>query len=83
MLAARNAASGSSHEASFLSTNTRTWARRFYHAWQVAIATLREIFDENAYERFLLRTQSSRSIASYRAFLREREAAMVRRPRCC
>jgi len=45
--------------------------------------TLREIFDENAYERFLLRTHSSPSVASYREFMREREEAMARRPRCC
>jgi hypothetical protein len=44
---------------------------------------LREIFDESAYERFLLRTNASRSIASYRAFTRERDAAMRRKPRCC
>ena len=49
----------------------------------VAIAALREIFDENAYDRFLLRTQASRSVESYREFMREREAATARRPRCC
>ena len=46
-------------------------------------ATLREIFDESAYDRFLLRTHASRSIASYRAFIRERDTAMVNKPRCC
>jgi hypothetical protein len=46
-------------------------------------ATLREIFDESAYERFLLRTHASRSIASYRAFICERDAALVKKPRCC
>jgi hypothetical protein len=46
-------------------------------------ATLREIFDESAYDRFLLRTHTSRSVASYRAFTRERDAAMVKKPRCC
>ena len=44
---------------------------------------LREIFDESAYDRFLMRTHTSRSIASYRAFTRERDAAMRRKPRCC
>jgi len=44
---------------------------------------LREIFDESAYERFLLRTHSSPSVTSYREFMREREEAMARRPRCC
>jgi hypothetical protein len=50
---------------------------------QTLRAVLREIFDESAYDRFLLRTQSSRSIASYRAFTRERDAAMLKKPRCC
>jgi hypothetical protein len=52
-------------------------------ALQTISATLREIFDESAYERFLLRTHASRSIASYRAFTRERDAAMLKKPRCC
>jgi len=46
-------------------------------------ATLREIFDESAYDRFLLRTHGSRSVASYRAFTHERDAAMLKKPRCC
>ena len=50
---------------------------------QTIKATVREIFDESAYDRFLLRTHMSRSIASYRAFTRERDAAIVKKPRCC
>jgi hypothetical protein len=50
---------------------------------QTLRATFREIFDESAYERFLLRTHASRSVVSYRAFTRERDAAMLKRPRCC
>lgn len=50
---------------------------------QTLRAALREIFDESAYDRFLLRTHASRSVASYRAFTRERDAAMVKKPRCC
>ena len=46
-------------------------------------AALLEIFDESAYDRFLARSRSARSVASYRAFLREREAAFVRKPHCC
>ncbi|MBI2677683.1 MAG: hypothetical protein HYX28_02765 [Candidatus Koribacter versatilis] len=45
--------------------------------------TLREIFDENAYARFLARTGKPRSRASYQAFLdelRERDATRIR---CC
>jgi hypothetical protein len=50
---------------------------------RILISVLREIFDENAYDRFLLRTQAARSVASYREFLHEREAGIVRKPRCC
>jgi hypothetical protein len=46
-------------------------------------ATLREIFDENAYDRFLARTCAARSVESYREFLHEREAVIARKPRCC
>jgi hypothetical protein len=52
-------------------------------ALHILRATLREIFDESAYDRFLLRTNASRSVASYRAFTRERDAAMLKKPRCC
>jgi hypothetical protein len=47
------------------------------------VLTLREIFDENAYQRFLVRAGEERSRASYQAFLdevRERDATRVR---CC
>jgi hypothetical protein len=57
--------------------------RHFNSAWNTICATLREIFDESAYDRFLLRTRSSRSVASYREFTRERDAAMLKKSRCC
>jgi hypothetical protein len=47
------------------------------------LAALREIFDESAYERFLVRQGLASSVASYARFCREREAAKARRPRCC
>jgi hypothetical protein len=50
---------------------------------RVLLATLREIFDENAYQRFLLRTSSVPSVESYSKFVHERDAAMAKRPRCC
>ena len=50
---------------------------------QLLLTTLREIFDENAYERFLRRGQISRSVESYRAFLLEREDGIATKPRCC
>jgi hypothetical protein len=49
----------------------------------IVIAMLREIFDEAAYDRFLLRTNARRSVESYRMFVKEREAGIARRPRCC
>ncbi len=52
-------------------------------ATQILRAAVREIFDESAYDRFLLRTRAERSIESYRSFMRERGGAMTKRPRCC
>jgi hypothetical protein len=52
-------------------------------AANILIETLREIFDENAYSRYLQRNGASASRESYAAFLRENEAARARRPRCC
>ena len=46
-------------------------------------AVLREIFDEAAYDRFLLRTNARRSVESYRMFLKERETVVARSHRCC
>ncbi len=51
--------------------------------FRTVLATLREIFDENAYDRFLVRTCAARSVESYREFLHEREAVILRKPRCC
>lgn len=51
--------------------------------WRTFLAMVREIFDESAYERFLARTHSARSFASYREFVQEREAGATTRPRCC
>jgi len=51
--------------------------------FKVLIATLREIFDENAYQRFLIRTGNVASVESYRAFLQERDERMTQKPRCC
>ena len=51
--------------------------------FKVLLATLREIFDENAYQRFLIRTGNVASPTSYHEFQREREAGMATRPKCC
>lgn len=45
--------------------------------------TLREIFDESAYTRFLDREHVVSSREAYAAFCRECDAAKARRPRCC
>jgi len=52
-------------------------------AGRVLLAALREIFDESAYARFLLRSQMASSPAAYAAFWRERESSHERRSRCC
>ncbi len=52
-------------------------------ALRLLIATLREIFDESAYSRFLERGQLAPSREAYAAFCREYEVAKARRPRCC
>ena len=49
----------------------------------VLIATLREIFDEAAYQRYLTRSEVASSAIAYHDFLREGETAKARCPRCC
>ena len=49
----------------------------------IALAALREIFDEAAYARFLARAGIGSSSEAYAAFRREFEEAKVRRPKCC
>lgn len=46
-------------------------------------ATLREIFDEAAYERFLTRHGMPSSPSAYSAYLQESCVAKAKRPRCC
>ncbi|HET7872426.1 MAG TPA: YbdD/YjiX family protein [Terriglobales bacterium] len=58
-------------------------AASFGHFFFTLRAAVREIFDESAYERYLAHTHLERSVASYREFLREREDAFSRKPRCC
>ncbi len=56
---------------------------RIANATQILIATLREIFDESAYERFLRRAEMDSSAKAYAAFRAEFEEAKTRRPKCC
>ncbi|HEV8183602.1 MAG TPA: hypothetical protein VGQ61_14575 [Candidatus Angelobacter sp.] len=73
----KHAASGSPYEI------LKDLLPRLTTALQTLFAAIREIFDESAYERFLLRTNAGRSIASYRDFTHERDSAMLKKPRCC
>jgi hypothetical protein len=52
-------------------------------SFAVFVATLREIFDESAYQRFLDRSQLQSSAGSYAMFCQETEQARSRRPKCC
>jgi hypothetical protein len=45
------------------------------------LATLREIFDENAYQRFLDRESRVASAEAYSDFVQEKHSAPIRR--CC
>jgi hypothetical protein len=49
----------------------------------ILTAALREIFDESAYQRFLVRRGLQSSPATYADFCSEHETAKARRPRCC
>jgi hypothetical protein len=57
--------------------------RKLHSFSRLLLAVLREIFDENAYDRFLLRTNGVASVESYRRFMQERETGMAQKPRCC
>jgi hypothetical protein len=57
--------------------------KQIRRAAQIFVATLREIFDESGYTRFLERKGLNSSREAYAAFLGENEAAKARRPRCC
>lgn len=50
---------------------------------RIALAALREVFDEAAYTRYLERMHLSSSPAAYASFSREREQTAARRHRCC
>lgn len=56
---------------------------RLKTALRILTATLREIFDEAAYSRFLARTHMDSGPAAYAEFWHEREISAARKPRCC
>ena len=51
--------------------------------FNIVLAALREIFDENAYTRFLRREKLVPSRHAYRRFTEECERQRVQRVRCC
>jgi hypothetical protein len=55
----------------------------FFGTLRLLFCTLREIFDESAYARFLARDGMASSPSAYAAFLREQEGIKARRPKCC
>jgi hypothetical protein len=57
--------------------------KQLLNSVRIFLATLREIFDEAPYARFLQRTQTASSPQAYAAFRREHEHRHARRPRCC
>jgi hypothetical protein len=57
--------------------------KRIIDGLRIIRDTMREIFDEAAYARFLGRTGMTSSSAAYAAFRREFDEAKVRRPKCC
>jgi hypothetical protein len=59
------------------------FAKRLKSFRSIVAATLREIFDESAYARFLKQRQLESSRAAYAAFREEYEVTKARRPRCC
>jgi hypothetical protein len=52
-------------------------------AFALVGATLQEVFDESAYQRFLFRGNLTPSVESYAAFMAEHEKGRARRTRCC
>jgi hypothetical protein len=74
------------HDSSRAAKRKMNWALTLAALGEVVAitgATLREIFDQSAYERFLARTGLTHSAASYRAFQSERDAVAASRARCC
>jgi hypothetical protein len=63
-----------------LGTAVPAW---FAGVTRLLLSTLREIFDESAYSRFLTRHEVASCPLAYAAFLREQENLKARRPKCC
>ena len=57
--------------------------KRMVEAARILLATLREIFDEAAYQRFLSRSELQSSPDAYAAFWNERQSDPARPTKCC
>lgn len=57
--------------------------KRVRHAASLFSQTLREIFDENSYARFLARTGLANSSSAYAEYLHQESHLKERCPRCC
>ena len=57
--------------------------RKLRYGLSLVAATLREVFDEAPYARFLARNRMRSSREAYALFLSENDRAKTRRPRCC
>jgi hypothetical protein len=67
----------------FARKSVRLLAEHLKSSAEIFLATLREIFDEAAYARFLNQKQLAPSRTAYASFCREYEVTKARRPRCC
>lgn len=56
---------------------------RLRRAARIVLQTLREIFDEAAYARFLQSAGLPSSPSAYASFWRERESVHAKRMKCC
>jgi hypothetical protein len=57
--------------------------KRLRQAGRLLVMTLREIFDENSYARFLERSGVGSSRAAYAEFVKQEARRTERRARCC
>ena len=77
----KNEASGTKNVVSGVAIGNRQ--STIGNAFALFVDVLREIFDENAYSRFLHLHQLPPSRHSYAMFLRDHSNRRERRPRCC
>ncbi len=70
-------------EGKIIDGKVRSMLEAVMQAFALLTATLREIFDESAYQRFLEKRRLESSVNAYAAFQQENEQSKSRRPRCC